>query len=129
MPPITAGPMMTLRKHPQSVFPLDDFVAKGILTPQQRTVLDNVVQARQTLVVSGSTGSAKTALLNALLHALRDSAERIVVLEDDPELRCAARNTAALRTVAVRSALDVDLELKELISRAAERAVRDGVMR
>ena len=35
----------------------------------------------------------------------------------------------ALRTVAVRSALDVDPELKELISRAAERAVRDGMMR
>jgi len=35
----------------------------------------------------------------------------------------------ALRTVAVRSASEVDPELKEIISRVAERAVRDGVMR
>jgi type IV secretion system protein VirB11 len=128
MPPITAGPMLTLRKHPQQVFPLDDFVAKGILTPRQRTVLEAVVQARQTLVVSGSTGSAKTALLNALLHALRDSAERIVVLEDDPELRCAARNTAALRTVDGQVTMThlVQKVLRHRPSRIVVGEVRDG---
>jgi type IV secretion system protein VirB11 len=120
--------MLTLRKHPQQVFPLDDFVAKGILTPRQRTVLEAVVQARQTLVVSGSTGSAKTALLNALLHALRDSAERIVVLEDDPELRCAARNTAALRTVDGQVTMThlVQKVLRHRPSRIVVGEVRDG---
>lgn len=97
-PPIAAGPMMTLRKHPHQVFPLDDFVAKGILTPAERGVLDTALAEGKTLLISGSTGSAKTSLINALLHALRDSGKRIFVLEDDPELHCAAANTAALHT-------------------------------
>lgn len=96
--PIAAGPMMTIRKHPQQVFPLEDFVAKGILTAQERMLLEEAVTQRQTLIISGSTGSAKTSLMNALLHYLRDSGLRIFILEDDPELRCTAENTAALHT-------------------------------
>jgi type IV secretion system protein TrbB len=97
-PPIAPGPMMTLRKHPHQVFPLDDFVTKGILTPQECGVLVEALQTGKTLLIAGSTGSAKTSLINALLHALRDSGQRIFVLEDDPELHCAAANTAALHT-------------------------------
>lgn len=98
-PPIAPGPMMTLRKHPQHVFPLDDFITKGILTVRERGILEEAIATGKTLIISGATGSAKTSLLNALLHALRDSGRRIFILEDDPELRCDAANTAALHTV------------------------------
>jgi type IV secretion system protein VirB11 len=98
-PPLAPGPMMTLRKHPQHVFPLDDFEAKGILTRTERSILERAVLSGQTLLIAGSTGSAKTSLLNALLHFLKDSGRRIVILEDDPELRCDAENTASLHTL------------------------------
>ena len=112
-PPTTEGPMMVCRKHPRRVFPLDDFEAKGILTalgPTQATdtrltaqptiqqTLEAAVAGRHTIVIAGAVGSAKTSLLNALLATLRDSAERIVVLEDDPELRCEAAEVQTLRT-------------------------------
>jgi type IV secretion system protein VirB11 len=96
--PIAPGPMMTLRKHPRHVFPLDDFEAKGILTRTERSILERAVMSGQTVLISGSTGSAKTSLINALLHALKHSGRRIFVAEDDPELRCEAENTAALHT-------------------------------
>jgi type IV secretion system protein VirB11 len=98
-PPLAPGPMMTLRKHPQQVFPLEDFVQKGILTVQERAILETAIAEGQTVLISGSTGSAKTSLLNALLHALQDSGKRMVILEDDPELRCDAENTASLHTL------------------------------
>src|SRR5712692_5320711 len=97
-PPIAPGPMMTLRKHPDRVFPLEDFVAKGILTPQERAILEDTTASGKTLIISGATGSAKTSLMNALLRALKDSGKRIFILEDDPELHCAADNTAFLHT-------------------------------
>jgi type IV secretion system protein VirB11 len=37
-------------------------------------------------------------LTGALLHALKDSEERIVILEDDPELQCEAEEVQAVRT-------------------------------
>jgi Flp pilus assembly CpaF family ATPase len=92
---------MVLRKHPSRVFPLEDFVAKGIVTARQRERLETALHARRTIVISGSTGSAKTSLTNALLHALQGTDRRIVILEDDAELVCTAPDVSFQRCVPV----------------------------
>jgi Flp pilus assembly CpaF family ATPase len=111
-PPISDAPWMVCRKHPQQVFTLDDFEAKGILTHHQhasltrrmeardtiRATLEAAFHQRHTIVVSGAVGSAKTSLTNALLHTLRASQERIIILEDDPELRCEAAEVQTVHT-------------------------------
>jgi type IV secretion system protein VirB11 len=97
-PPISPAPWMVCRKHPQQVFPLDDFEAKGILTPGQRQIIEQAVHERKTLIIAGAVGSAKTSLLNALLHTLKDTPERITLLEDDPELRCEAAEVETVHT-------------------------------
>ena len=111
-PPISDGPWMVCRKHPSNVFPLDDFEAKGILTRQTQTTaarvlawqgsiratLEAALFGGYTILVSGAVGSAKTSLTNALLHALAETTERIVILEDDPELRSAAAEVQAVHT-------------------------------
>ena len=111
-PPISDGPWMVCRKHPQRVYPLDDFGRKGILTHHQATreerylhphatiqaTLEAAMTDGYTVVVSGAVGSAKTTLTNALLHHLAGTTERIVILEDDPELKCEAEEVEALRT-------------------------------
>ncbi len=111
-PPISDAPWMVCRKHPQHVFPLDDFEAKGILAHQQSTrikrqielrptireTLETALRERYTIIIAGAVGSAKTSLTNALLHALKDTTERIVILEDDPELRCDAAEVQTIHT-------------------------------
>ncbi len=97
-PPISDAPWMVCRKHPQQVFPLEDFETKGILTPGQRRLIEDAVQQRRTVLIAGAVGSAKTSLTNALLHTLKDSRERIVILEDDPELRCDAAEVETIHT-------------------------------
>lgn len=128
-PPISPAPWMVYRKHPEHVFPLEDFEAKGILTPAQRALVEGAVQRRQTVIISGAMGSAKTSLVNALLHAFRESQERIIVLEDDPELRCEAADVEMVHT---SDALPVTMrELgKDVLRMSADRIVvgevRDG---
>jgi Flp pilus assembly CpaF family ATPase len=111
-PPISDGPWMVCRKHPRQVFPLDDFEAKGILThrtaaqhagrlePQGtiRATLEAALFGGYTIIVSGATGSAKTSLVNAMLDALKGTQERIVLLEEDPELHCEAEEVQAVHT-------------------------------
>lgn len=97
-PPVSPGPQMVLRKHPSTVYPLASWVTKGILTTQQSAVLQTALRDRQTIVISGAVGSSKTSLLNALLHELRDTEERLVVCEDDPEIVCAALDCEFQRT-------------------------------
>ena len=48
--------------------------------------LKAAVSRRKTIVISGGTGSGKTTLLNALVKEI-DKSERLVVIEDAPEVR------------------------------------------
>lgn len=103
---------MVCRKHPRQVFPFDDFEAKGILTHRAQTqqgrqlqaqgtiraTLEAALRDRYTIIVSGAVGSAKTSLVNAMLHCLSDSDERIVICEDDPELQCTAAEVEYVHT-------------------------------
>ena len=55
--------------------------------------------ARKTIVISGGTSSGKTTLLNALVHEI-DESERLIAIEDAPEIRLNHPNAIGL--VAVR---------------------------
>lgn len=92
-PPVSPGPNMVLRKHPSQVYTLDDFVTSEILSPSQRETITEAVNFRKTIIIAGETGSGKTALLNACLGALPYTDERIIVVEDTPEIICDAYDT------------------------------------
>lgn len=100
IPPLVTSPTFTIRKKALLIFTLADYVAKGILTQEQQSVLLQAVDARQNILVAGGTGTGKTTLANAILHAIseRSAQHRIVIIEDTRELQCAAPNTVFLRT-------------------------------
>lgn len=68
-------------------FQLDAYV----MEPTQREELIKAVQARHTILVSGGTGTGKTSFLNALMKYIQPE-DRMVVLEDVPELRLIHNN-------------------------------------
>ena len=90
---------MVVRKHTKGVFPLEDFQAKHILTPEECAVLKQALFARQTILIAGATHTAKTSIVNSLLHELRESEERIVICEESPELIFTGPDVAFLSTV------------------------------
>jgi type IV secretion system protein TrbB len=98
MPPVAAAPCFSIRKPAEVVFRLSDYVAAKIMTPPQAAALAEAVRARRNIVVVGGTSSGKTTLVNALLAELADLGERVIILEDTRELRCAATDCVALRT-------------------------------
>ena len=56
------------------------------------------MRERKNILVVGGTSSGKTTLVNALLAEIADLDERVVILEDTRELKCAAADCVALRT-------------------------------
>jgi len=94
--PVTQGPMMVWRLPPRKHPALKDLVKKGTLGEAEAEFLTKALRERKNIVIVGSTSSGKTTLANALLDQLRG--ERILVIEDTPELVLKNENTVYLGT-------------------------------
>jgi type IV secretion system protein TrbB len=98
LPPIVEKPTFTIRKRPKSIFTLDDYVARGVLTEQGAQVLRDAIADRKNILVAGGTGSGKTTLVNALLAEPAFANDRVVIIEDTRELQCSAKDCVPLLT-------------------------------
>lgn len=128
IPPATRGePALAIRKHTSSDMGLEDYVAAGAFEDltdgprsggphpadqaQLRALLDSgdlagflrgAVTGRRNILISGGTSTGKTTFLNALIAEIPEH-ERLILIEDTPELRPRHRNVVGL--LAARSAL------------------------
>jgi pilus assembly protein CpaF len=101
IPPIaTSHTCISIRRFPNQPLSIQDLVRARTMTADQMRELENAVKERRTIVISGGTGCGKTTLLSALL-ALVPSSERVVTIEETPELRqrCAHRVSLVTREV------------------------------
>ncbi len=87
IPPISlVGPVLTIRKFPESPITLEELIKYGTLTEEIIEFLRACVIARLNIVISGGTGSGKTTLLNVLSQFIPGD-ERIVTIENAAELQ------------------------------------------
>ena len=80
------GPIMTIRKFPDSPMTLEQLVELGSLSSEAVEVLSCLVKAKYNIFICGGTGSGKTTFLNALSGRI-PSDERIITIEDSAELQ------------------------------------------
>lgn len=98
LPPVAiSGTCLSLRVLRPATQGLAALEAAGAIPPAAAELLRGVIGARLAFLVSGGTGAGKTTLLAAALGAV-DPAERIICIEDAPEL--APRHPHLVRLVA-----------------------------
>lgn len=127
LPPVVSSPSFTIRKRAIRIFSLDDYIKAGSLTKEEAKILSDAVKNHKNIMISGGTASGKTTFANALLNVLKDTRERIIVLEDLPELQVAAKDCVILRTSSTVSMRDL---VKGILRMRPDRIiigeVRDG---
>lgn len=94
LPPVVSGPTFAIRKKAVSIFTLQDYVDKGVMTTRQMAVINDAVAAHKNILVVGGTSSGKTTLVNAIIYqmVMHNLFERFVIIEDTGEIQCAAEN-------------------------------------
>ncbi|HVH75900.1 MAG TPA: CpaF family protein [Stellaceae bacterium] len=91
------GPLLSIRKFAKVPMDLERLVRFGALTPKIKELIEAMVKARMSILVSGGTGSGKTSMLNAMSQAI-DPRERIVTIEDAAELQLQQPHVARMET-------------------------------
>ncbi|WP_295856614.1 CpaF family protein [uncultured Xylophilus sp.] len=84
-PLVIDGPAVSIRKFRKEPLRPADLVQLGTLDDDMARLLEQAVQARCNILVSGGTSSGKTSLLNALASYI-PAHERVVTIEDTAEL-------------------------------------------
>lgn len=92
------GHTLTIRRFPKVAYSLSQLESFGMFSPEIGHLLRDEVAARSSILVVGSTNSGKTTLLNAMCLEIDDD-QRIVTIEDIPELRIAKPDLVAMQAL------------------------------
>ena len=117
---------MAIRRHRRLDLPLDAYDSGPLASaqegdmpdPQEQPIafLRAAIQARKTILISGGTSTGKTTFLNAMLGEIPRE-ERVVLVEDTPELKLPGANGVGL--VAVKGELgEAKVSANELLQSA-----------
>jgi pilus assembly protein CpaF len=99
-PPLVANRenlVVTIRRFRPVAKTMDEIVRLGSMPPVVGRFIEAAVRSRLNIVVSGGTASGKTTFLNACGSVLEQD-ERIVTIEDTPELQVPVPNWVQLVT-------------------------------
>lgn len=89
---------LTIRKFGSTYRGLEKLITAGFLSTKCARFLEACVQARISIVISGSTGAGKTTMLNALCSKV-PTGERVITVEDIPEIQLTHPNWVRLVSV------------------------------
>jgi len=113
-PAAPAGPMLALRRFRRVQLDLDELVGAGSLTFEAAQFLRARVLAGANILVSGGTGSGKSALLTVLAAQIPDR-ERVVVIEDAQELQLRRSHLVQLEACELGGAQRASVTIRELL--------------
>lgn len=126
--PVTRGSgYVSIRCHRENSCSLDTMVRQSTLTQCQRDLLVRWVKEKKNILLAGATSSGKTTMVKLLAECC-DPQERLVILEDVPELRishphCVYLQTAEDDSSEGRRSIGLDSLLREALRMRPDRLI------
>src|SRR5271165_4015511 len=117
LPLVSPAPAIAIRKFTSRNYTVDDLIARGTLTQAIADLLAEQIR-------SGKTGTGKTTLLRILANSIPEN-ERILVIEDTPELQIRKPNIVAVgsQTSTFKTNVSFDDLLKDTLRFRPDRII------
>ena len=113
-PVVRCTPALIIRKFTSRHYTVDDLIARGTLTRALADFLAEQIRSGKTLLISGGTGTGKTTLLRILANSIPEN-ERILVIEDTPELQIQPGTQHSIQNTSKTAAAVYRCEIKNVI--------------
>jgi type IV secretion system protein VirB11 len=128
LPPWTKTPEITFRRPAEKVWALEEYLEAKRISPELYAKISAHLEQRSNIVVSGSTGSGKTTFTNALIRRMAELTpdDRFYIVEDTPELQCAARDKTQLYIRKEQAVLAIQTALRWTPKRIIFGELRSG---
>ncbi len=100
-PPIVSPcASFSIRKKANKILTFEDYLQSKTITADVIPILQQAIRERQNIMVVGGTSSGKTTFVNAIINELYNICpnDRLLVLEDTPELQSKSPNTVFFQT-------------------------------
>lgn len=120
LPPTTEYPAFNIRRHASRVFTLDEYEKNETITSKQKQLLLEAIHNKKNIIIGGATGTGKTTFLNAILAEIAKTDDRIVMIEQVPELKCLSNNKLSLKST---DTISMDRLLKATLRATPDRIV------
>lgn len=124
----TKEPFITIRKRPEKVFTLDDYVKRGQLSEEKCEKIKKFIEMKKNILVSGGTNSGKTTFTNAIIQYMAQVTpyDSFYIVEDNAELQCRAKYCEMLTIDTENAIKAVKLALRCSPDRIIFGEIRDG---
>ena len=127
-PPVVQFAKVTIAKKARYEFDLEAIVKTGAMNTKMAEFLKAVSRGRLTFVVAGPTGAGKTTLLQAMSRHF-DQTDRVIVIEDTPELRLPLVDTVYLCSTQAKPGVAAnDVITTEWLVKSANRMRMDRIV-
>lgn len=113
-PPWLQAPSFTIRKPPEKIYTLEQYVEADQLGKDQYETICRYIKDKKNIIIAGSTGSGKTTFLNAAIQKKTEyfPSYRFFIVQDVAEIQCNAKYVTPVIIRADQAIKAVQLSLR-----------------
>lgn len=99
IPPVVENPSINIRKQSSILITVEDYLKKGFINEEILQFFHKMVDEHKNILIVGGTDTGKTTLTNAILNLIERKNERLVVIEEVPELQLYSDNVNRVQVI------------------------------